>query len=194
MTYREAFYVRLLIGIVAAFPATLPVIVPVPENKSDQLINRKLTKKTLKSFYPITTQHLHPVFVNDPDESRWLEPSFSVNLDGHTFVTKDSDLDRVALGDPVMLKVNNARSCHLDRSEDGHNFQDAIIETGGDETVVFFIASPKVGSAHKTVGKKIDEDQLGSQISCHMNRIPGDIKNDDALQAGQWNSSPVALE
>lgn len=68
----------------------------------------------------------------------------------------------MALGDAVVLEVDDARSGHLNRAEDSHHFEYAIVETGSDEAVVLFVTAPKVGAAHET----------------------GDVEDDDALKTG----------
>jgi hypothetical protein len=97
--------------------------------------------------------------VDDADESRRLEPGLAVHLDGHALIAQNGDLDRVALGDPVMLKIDDPRGGHLNRSENGHHLQDSIVEAGSDETVVLLVTSPKIGSAHKTKKKEKREKE-----------------------------------
>lgn len=44
--------------------------------------------------------------MNDPDTSRWLEPSLSIHLYWNTLLAQDIDLDCTALRDPVLLQVD----------------------------------------------------------------------------------------
>jgi len=87
-------------------------------------------------------------------------------------LTEDGDFDGMALGDAVVLQVDDARGGHLNGAEDGHHFEDAVVETGSDETVVLLVATPEVGAAHET----------------------GDVQHDDALQTGQRDPRPITLE
>jgi phenylalanyl-tRNA synthetase beta subunit len=60
----------------------------------------------------------------------------------------------MALGNPVVLKIDNTRSGHLDRTKNCHHLQDSIVEAGSDETIVFFVTSPKIGTTHKAEKEK----------------------------------------
>ena len=102
-------------------------------------------------YYPVAAEHLHAILVDDADQSGRLEPSLAVHLDWDAFVAQDGDLDRMALGDAVVLEVDDARRRHLDGTENGDHFQYAVVETGRYETVVLFIAAPEIRPAHKTI-------------------------------------------
>jgi hypothetical protein len=60
-----------------------------------------------QSKYPVAAEHLHAILVDDADESGRLEPGLAVHLDGHALIAQNGDLDRVALGDPVVLKIDD---------------------------------------------------------------------------------------
>ena len=87
-------------------------------------------------------------------------------------VTEDGDFDGMTLCDTVVLEIDDAGGGHLNGSENGDHFEDAVVETRGDETVVLFIAAPEIGAAHET----------------------GDVQDDDPLQTGQRYPRSVALQ
>jgi hypothetical protein len=55
----------------------------------------------------------------------------------------------VALSNSVVLEVDDARGCHLDGTENGNYFKDSVVKARRNKTVIFFVATPKVGAPHK---------------------------------------------
>lgn len=78
----------------------------------------------------------------------------------------------MTLGDTMVLQIDDTRGRHLNRSEDGHNLQHAVVKTGSNKAVVLFVASPEIGTAHKT----------------------GDVEYNNALETGQWDSGAIAFQ
>lgn len=65
-------------------------------------------------------------------------------------LTKNRNLNSLALGDAVVLQVDEARCCHLYRAKHSHYFKNTVIETWCEETVVLLGTTPEIGPTHKT--------------------------------------------
>ena len=68
---------------------------------------------TKYTTYFISAHKLNSIFVQNPNYARGMEPSFSINLHGNTFVTKDSNDNWSALCDSVTLEVDQPRGSHM---------------------------------------------------------------------------------
>ena len=68
-------------------------------------------------------------------------------------LTEYGDFDGLALGDPVVLQVDDAAGGHLDGAEHSHHLQNPVIEAGQQETVLLPPPAPEVGPAHETVAQ-----------------------------------------
>jgi hypothetical protein len=71
-------------------------------------------------------------------------------------LTTDCDLNSLALGNAVVLQVDQARCCHLYRAKHSHYFKDTIIKTRCKETVVLLRATPEISPTHKTEKEKLN--------------------------------------
>ena len=71
--------------------------------------------------YFISAHKLNSIFVQNPNYARGMEPSFSINLHGNTFVAKDSDDNWSTLRDSVTLEVDQPRGSHMHWSKDSNN-------------------------------------------------------------------------
>lgn len=65
-------------------------------------------------------------------------------------LTKNCDLNSLALGNAVVLQVDQARCCHLYGAKHSHHFKDTVIKTRCKKTVIFLGATPEIGPTHKT--------------------------------------------
>jgi len=75
---------------------------------------------------------------------------FLAYLDRYGFIAQQSDLHLMTLGNAMMLQVDESGGGHLDRVEDGHHFQNAVIKRWSHETIVIFAASPEIRASHET--------------------------------------------
>ena len=69
-------------------------------------------------------------------------------------LTKDCDLNSLALGNAVVLQFDKARCCHLYGAKYSHHFKNTVIKTWCKETVIFLCTTPKIGPAHETETEK----------------------------------------
>lgn len=99
--------------------------------------------------HPISAKHLHSIFVNDPYDSGRLNPGLPVDLYGHSLVSQNVDLHRLALRYPVVLQINQSGRRHLHGAEDRDDFQDSIVEGRRQEHIALLRASPEVCSTHE---------------------------------------------
>ena len=74
--------------------------------------------------YFISAHKLNSIFVQNPNNARGMEPSFSINLHGNTFVTKDSNDYWSALRDSVTLEVDQSWGPHMHWSKDSDNLSE----------------------------------------------------------------------
>ena len=57
----------------------------------------------------------------------------------------------MALRDTVVLQVDDTRRRHLNWAKNSNNLQNSVVETWSYETIVFFVATPEIRTAHKTI-------------------------------------------
>jgi len=60
----------------------------------------------------------------------------------------------MALGDAMVLQVDDARGCHLNGAKHGHDFHQSIVEAWHNETTILFVSAPEIGPTHKAIQQK----------------------------------------